>query len=66
MEYHNNTLKTSQKHHEEETQNNNSHTKARIQLKYSSQLSFPQQDDFKAKKDNKLCITKQASKSYLM
>ena len=53
---HNHTLQTNPRHHEKEPENTNSHKTLGRQLK---QLSRPDLDDCKTRKDAKKCITKQ-------
>ena len=57
--YHNPTLQTNLWHHEEEPQTTNSHETSGRQLLQNNQLSLPRQDDRKAGKVTKICITKQ-------
>ena len=51
--YHNHTLQTNPGHREEESQHTSSHKTSGRQLKWRNQLSLPQQDDCKTRKDTK-------------
>ena len=49
------TLQTNPWYPEEKTQNSNRHMTARRQSKWNNQLSLPQPDNWKARKDTKYC-----------
>ena len=58
--YRNHTLQINPRDCEEEPQNlANSHKTSGREMKQSSQLSFPRQDDIKTRNDTEQCITKQ-------
>ena len=56
--YNNHTLQTNQRLHEEKPHTTYSRKISGRQLKQSNQLSLPRQEDFKTRKDTKLCRTK--------
>ena len=61
--YHNHTLQTNPWLHEVEIQNSYSRMTSDRQLKLSDQLSRPQWDDCKTRKDTKYCIKTKQNKT---